>query len=338
MTHPTLQFLMTMWEGGGTGPPELGVAKRLVASGHRVHVLGDPTIEASARAAGCTFSPWQRAPHRTSLDPAEDLLKDWETTNPIAMLQRVRDRFLAGPVADFAADTSATIDAIRPDAVIADYLLFGSVLAAQAAGLPGCGARAQHLDDPDTRRSIRRTWFPSGEDRPRSRTGRGVARRRQPPVQTRAADAQRDPCRTRARPRGVVLRPGARCRPHPRALQRDVRLRRAVRSEQRPLSRPGARRTRMGRTMDTAVARHLHRPARPRRLQLDVSAARSAPPAGRRRAVVAAGARRGDPRPDARRQHRSVDRQRGRWSGPHPTTRSSPTPRWSSATAGTGRR
>jgi MGT family glycosyltransferase len=85
---------------------------------------------------GCTFSPWQRAPHRTSLDPAEDLLKDWEVSNPIAMLTRVRDRFLAGPVGDFAADTAAAIDTVRPDAVIADYLLFGSVLAAQAAGLP----------------------------------------------------------------------------------------------------------------------------------------------------------------------------------------------------------
>ena len=130
------QFLMAMWEGGGTVPPELGVARRLIAAGHNVHVLGDPTIEVGARAAGCRFSPWERAPHRTSLDPEQDILKDWETTNPLVMLRRVRDRFLAGPAAEFAADTAAAIDLVQPDALIVDYMLFGSIIAAQGAGVP----------------------------------------------------------------------------------------------------------------------------------------------------------------------------------------------------------
>ena len=43
------RFLMPLWEGGGNVPPELGVARRLVARGHQVHVLGDPTIEARRR-------------------------------------------------------------------------------------------------------------------------------------------------------------------------------------------------------------------------------------------------------------------------------------------------
>lgn len=129
-------FLMAMWEGGGTVPPELGVARRLIGRGHRVHVLADPTIGDEARAVGCTFTPWRRAPHRTSLDPSQDLLKDWETKNPFVMLKRARDRFLAGPAADFAADTTDAIEAVRPDAVVPDYLLLGSIIAAQAAGLP----------------------------------------------------------------------------------------------------------------------------------------------------------------------------------------------------------
>ena len=103
------RFLISTWEGGGNVPPELGVARRLVAHGHQVHVLADPTIGAAAQAAGCTFSPWRRGPHRTTLDPSEDLLKDWETKNPLVMLQRVRDRFIAGPAADFAADTAGAI-------------------------------------------------------------------------------------------------------------------------------------------------------------------------------------------------------------------------------------
>lgn len=130
------RFLITMWEGGGTVPPELGVARLLIERGHHVHVLGDPTIGADAVAAGCTFSPWLLAPHRTSLDRSQDLLKDWEVKNPLTMLKRVRDRFLAGPAAAFAADTADTITEFRPDVVVADYMLLGSIVAAQAAGLP----------------------------------------------------------------------------------------------------------------------------------------------------------------------------------------------------------
>jgi len=132
----TRRFLLTLWEGGGNVPPELGVAARLIARGHDVHVLADPTIGPAAMAAGCTFSPWRRAPHRTSLDPAQDPIKDWETKNPLVMLSRARDRFIAGPAAGFAADTSAAIDVHRPHVVVPDAFLFGSIIAAQAASLP----------------------------------------------------------------------------------------------------------------------------------------------------------------------------------------------------------
>ncbi|MDR3649643.1 MAG: glycosyltransferase [Acidimicrobiales bacterium] len=130
------RFLMPMWDGGGNIPPELGVARRLVARGHQVHVLADPTLEVGAEAVGCTFTPWTRAPHRTSLDPSEDLLKDWETKNPLVMLGRARDRFIAGPAAEYAADTGEAIDSFRPDAVVPDAFLFGSIIAAQGASLP----------------------------------------------------------------------------------------------------------------------------------------------------------------------------------------------------------
>ena len=129
-------FLLATWEGGGNVPPELGVARRLVDRGHSVHVLGDPTIRRGAEAVGCTFSPWTRAPHHTTLDPAEDPIKDWESANPLVLLQRVRDRFIAGPAGRFAADTAEAIAAVRPDALLADAFLFGSIIAAQAASLP----------------------------------------------------------------------------------------------------------------------------------------------------------------------------------------------------------
>jgi len=130
------RYLMTTWDGGGNVPPELGVARLLVERGHHVHVVADPTVDLSARQVGCTFSPWQRAPHRSTLDPSEDLLKDWETKNPLVVLQRLRDRFMVGPAAEFAADTAAAIAAFEPDCVIPDSFVFGSMIAAQEAGLP----------------------------------------------------------------------------------------------------------------------------------------------------------------------------------------------------------
>jgi MGT family glycosyltransferase len=136
MTDTPRRFLFTMWEGGGTLPPELGLVRRLVERGHQVHVLGDPTIAEQAEPIGAGFSPWRRAPHRTSLDPADDFLRDWEFRTPIAVLRNARDRFMAGPAAEFAADTAEVIETVRPDALVADSMMLGSIIAAQAARLP----------------------------------------------------------------------------------------------------------------------------------------------------------------------------------------------------------
>ncbi len=130
------RYLLTMWEGGGNVPPELGVARRLIERGHEVHVLADPTIGAAAEAIGASFSSWRRAPHHTSLNPSEDLIKDWETRNPLVMMRRARDRFIAGPAAAFASDTAHVVDRFRPEVVVPDAFLFGSIMAAQAAKLP----------------------------------------------------------------------------------------------------------------------------------------------------------------------------------------------------------
>lgn len=136
MNVPSRRFLLAMWEGGGTIPPQLGIARRLIARGHHVHVLADPTIRERAEAVGCDFSPWRRAPHRTSLDPAQDLLRDWELGNPIAKVANFRDRLVAGPAVDVAADTSETLREAQPHAVLSDHAMFGTLIAAQAAGLP----------------------------------------------------------------------------------------------------------------------------------------------------------------------------------------------------------
>jgi hypothetical protein len=174
------RFLLTMWEGGGTIPPQLGVARRLLERGHLVHVLGDPTIEQRAAALGCTFSAWRRAPHRTSLDPAQDLFRDWEVSNPLAVLRNFRDGFMAGPAGDFAADTLEAVAAVEPDAAAGrrdDARRDG-----RRAGRTAAGGRAhpQHLDDPDPGRAGGRARVRAGEDgvgRTRDGVMRAVANR-----------------------------------------------------------------------------------------------------------------------------------------------------------------
>ncbi len=130
------RYLFAMWDGGGAVPPELGVARRLIARGHAVRVIADPTLREVTLGIGAEFAPWTSAPHRSSTDPSEDIIKDWETTNPLEMLRRMRDRLVSGPAPFFAADTAGQVTAWQPDALVSDYLLFGAMIAAQGAGLP----------------------------------------------------------------------------------------------------------------------------------------------------------------------------------------------------------
>ncbi len=165
MTNTPKRYLLPMWDGGGTVAPGLGVARRLIARGHAVHVLADPTIGAQAEQAGCTFTSWTRAPHRTSHDPADDLLRDWETTNPLVMLGRVRDRFMAGPAEEFAVDTEEAIDLVRPSQPGNDARLLGSSPTNPNAAVAHGAARPSEWTSTTTSRSLRqrtraRAWSP----------------------------------------------------------------------------------------------------------------------------------------------------------------------------------
>lgn len=131
-----MKFLFALWDGGGAVPPELGVARRLIARDHHVRIIADPTLRDQAVAIGAGFTSWRAAPHRTPGAAAEDPVKDWEVRNPMTMLARIRDRLIAGPAGAMAADTAAELAGHIPDALVADYFLFGAMIPAQAAGLP----------------------------------------------------------------------------------------------------------------------------------------------------------------------------------------------------------
>ena len=92
-----MQILMAAWDGGGTVPVEVGVARRLLERGHEVRVLADPTLREAVEAVGAAYLPWQLAPARQSADLADDIIKDWECRTSLGQFARVRDRSSSGP-------------------------------------------------------------------------------------------------------------------------------------------------------------------------------------------------------------------------------------------------
>ena len=59
-----MNYLVTIWDAGGSVPPELALVRRLVAAGHQVVALAGPPLQPAVEAAGATFRSWQRVPHR----------------------------------------------------------------------------------------------------------------------------------------------------------------------------------------------------------------------------------------------------------------------------------
>jgi UDP:flavonoid glycosyltransferase YjiC (YdhE family) len=133
------RFLMVIVDAGGTVPPALGLAAELVRRGHWVRVLADPTIEASARAAGCAFSCWREAPHVNSVAEQTALVAAMESGNPIRAVRAVRGYAGKAMTSRFASDVVAAVRDCPADAVLADGLP-GILIAAHSTGLPTAGA------------------------------------------------------------------------------------------------------------------------------------------------------------------------------------------------------
>ncbi len=147
-----MKFLFALWDGGGAVPPELGVARRLIARDHEVRILADPTLRDQAVALGAGFTPWAAAPHRTTGLASEGLVKGLggaQSDQHAGPHSRSSSRRAAAAI---AADTAAELTDHTPDIVVADYFLFGALIPAQAAGLPvaalvpkgqlGCGGQS----------------------------------------------------------------------------------------------------------------------------------------------------------------------------------------------------
>ncbi|MCK9794510.1 glycosyltransferase [Isoptericola sp. 4D.3] len=128
-------YLFALTDGGGTVPPELGAARRLVERGHRVTVLVEDSMAPEARVTGATVVPWEHGPNRPDRDPAHDPLRDWEATSPLAQARRMGDTAIAGPAPGHARDVLEAIERDRPDLVVASIFAFGAMMAAESCGI-----------------------------------------------------------------------------------------------------------------------------------------------------------------------------------------------------------
>ena len=125
-------FLMAAWDGAGAVPPLMSVARALVRRGHDVRVLADPVLRPDVDLTGAEHVPWTRAPHRTTRARSTLFIEDWGPEGFGAM----RDNLAVGPAAAFAADVRDELERRPADVVLTELLLFGPLVAAEAANVP----------------------------------------------------------------------------------------------------------------------------------------------------------------------------------------------------------
>jgi MGT family glycosyltransferase len=123
-------------------PPALSLGAELVRRGHHVRVLGDPTIETSARSAGCAFSPWREAPHFNSLTEQTAMIAALEGGNPYQAFRAAKDYAGKAMTGRFARDVISNVRESPVEAILADGLP-GIVIGAHATRRPTAALVAQ---------------------------------------------------------------------------------------------------------------------------------------------------------------------------------------------------
>ena len=129
-------FLFTHWEGGGNTPPVFAVIRRLVARGHRVHVLSDLCHRAEAEAIGASFGAWTGVPARPDKSAQYDPMRDYEAKSPIDLLGRLRDKMFVGPAGRIAQDVLDALSRVGADVIVASEMQLGAMAAAESAHVP----------------------------------------------------------------------------------------------------------------------------------------------------------------------------------------------------------
>jgi MGT family glycosyltransferase len=143
-----MHYLVALWDGGGTVPVEMGVVRRLLARGHTVTVLADPSLAADVADSGAEYRSWVRAPHRRSQAVEDDFIRDWECRTPVALLNRICERVVTGPAAAYAADVRTALADRPADAVIASGGVLGALVGAESMNVPAAALAANVYSRP----------------------------------------------------------------------------------------------------------------------------------------------------------------------------------------------
>jgi len=144
------RFLLATWDGGGHAAPMLSIARALARRGHDVRVLADPCFAADVRAAGAHFVPWRHAPHTDAAGtPSGVLRRERDARSPKEQFEAVRDGLICGPAADFARDTLEELRRAPADVVVADHMLPGVLIGAEAARVRRVAVAMSFLAVPD---------------------------------------------------------------------------------------------------------------------------------------------------------------------------------------------
>ncbi len=123
-------FLFVTWEGGGNVPPVLGLARRLHERGHNIRILAEPCLEEAVTAIGAEFISFKK--HFVRIDRNVDIIKDW---NANQLNAPGIENLLINPAMDVADETMAALNSHPTDILVADLMMVGSLVAAEAAGI-----------------------------------------------------------------------------------------------------------------------------------------------------------------------------------------------------------
>ncbi len=113
------EILVVTWDGGGNVPPALGIARELLARGHRVRVAGHPVQRDPLTAAGFEVVP---SSHARDFAGTEE-------SSPVTMIRTFSDRGLSH-------DVTEALDARPADLVVVDCMLMGVIETVREHGTP----------------------------------------------------------------------------------------------------------------------------------------------------------------------------------------------------------
>jgi MGT family glycosyltransferase len=129
-------FLFVVWAGGGNVPPQLTLARRLLARGNAVRMLAPAALRDRIEEAGLVYEPYREAPEHDEAVPERSLVRDFEQRSPIGAVAAVRDNLLAGMAGPVAADVLSVLERQQIDVVASDFNLLGASFAAEKARVP----------------------------------------------------------------------------------------------------------------------------------------------------------------------------------------------------------